>query len=112
VRSSWIPLESWEIASLVARFCPGNQLADMGMKALAQAVPAQVSAGIGNLKVIPFSGMRGNSQWVHMEIFEGSYGGGTGWTVSTRSKRSMPTPATTPSRNIETHLPLRVCRSY
>ena len=38
------------------------------MKALAQAVPKKVSAGIGNLKVIAFSGLREQSQRVHMEI--------------------------------------------
>ncbi len=51
-------------APTIARFCPGNQLADTVMKALAQAVPGQVSAGIGNLKVIAFSGMRGSGHWV------------------------------------------------
>ena len=35
----------------IARFCPGNQLADTVMKALAQVAPEQVSAGIGNLRV-------------------------------------------------------------
>ena len=38
-------------------------------------MPRQVSAGIGNLKVIAFSGTQAGRQWVHMEIFEGSYGG-------------------------------------
>ncbi|MBM3524828.1 MAG: hydantoinase B/oxoprolinase family protein, partial [Alphaproteobacteria bacterium] len=65
-------------APTIARFCPGNQLADTVMKALAQAVPRQVSAGIGNLKVIAFSGLRGGTHWVHMEIFEGAYGGRDG----------------------------------
>src|SRR5258705_4401221 len=62
-------------APTIARFCPGNQVADTVMKALAQALPGQVSAGIGNLKVIAFSGLQHGKQWVHMEIFEGSYGG-------------------------------------
>jgi N-methylhydantoinase B len=44
-------------APTIARFCPGNQLADTVMKALAPAVPRQVSAGIGNLRVIAFSGL-------------------------------------------------------
>src|SRR6202171_5317219 len=42
-------------APTIARFCPGNQLADTVMKALAHAMPGNVSAGIGNLKVIAFS---------------------------------------------------------
>src|SRR3984893_183004 len=61
-------------APTIARFCPGNQVADTVMKALSQALPGQVSAGIGNLKVIAFSGLQQGKQWVHMEIFEGSYG--------------------------------------
>ena len=58
-------------APVIARFTPGNQLADTVMKALAEAVPEKVSAGIGNLKVIAFSGLREETHWVHMEIFEG-----------------------------------------
>ncbi len=62
-------------APVIARFCPGNQLADTVMKALAQAVPHQVSAGIGNLRVVALSGLNNGQHWVHMEIMEGSYGG-------------------------------------
>ena len=62
-------------APTIARFCPGNQLADTVMKALAEVAPQQVSAGIGNLRVIAFSGLKDSTHWVHMEIFEGSYGG-------------------------------------
>ena len=45
------------------------------MRALAPAVPDQVSAGVANLKAVTFSGFAGEQQWVHIEIFEGSYGG-------------------------------------
>ena len=62
-------------APVIARFCPGNALADTVMKALAQAVPKQVSAGIGNLRCIAFTGLHEGKHWVHMEILEGSYGG-------------------------------------
>jgi N-methylhydantoinase B len=96
-------------APTIARFCPGNQLADTVMKALAQIVPAQVSAGIGNLKVIAFSGMRGNSQWVHMEIFEGSYGGRNGMDGMDAVDTLYANTRNNPIEDIETHLPLRVC---
>ena len=36
-------------APTIARFCPGNQLADTVMKALSAAMPGNVSAGVGNL---------------------------------------------------------------
>jgi len=89
-------------APTIARFCPGNQVADTVMKALSQALPGQVSAGIGNLKVIAFSGMRpkesGGGHWVHMEIFKAAMADAAGSTAWTRSTRSMPIPATTRSR--------------
>ena len=44
-------------APVIARFCSGNQLADTVMKAFAQVVPQQVSAGIGNLRVVAISGL-------------------------------------------------------
>jgi N-methylhydantoinase B len=92
-------------APVIARFCAGNALADSVMKALAPAVPKQISAGIGNLTVIAFSGTANDQQWVHMEILEGSYGGRHGMdgmdTVDTLYANT---------RNIESHLPLRVNR--
>ncbi|MEM7742329.1 MAG: hydantoinase B/oxoprolinase family protein [Pseudomonadota bacterium] len=97
-------------APVIARFTPGNQLADTVMKALAEAVPEQVSAGIGNLKVIAFSGLREETHWVHMEIFEGSYGG-------RHTKDGMDAVDTlyantrnNPIEDIESHLPMRVTR--
>ncbi|HEV8030024.1 MAG TPA: hydantoinase B/oxoprolinase family protein [Stellaceae bacterium] len=97
-------------APTIARFCPGNQLADTVMKALAQAVPGQVSAGIGNLKVIAFSGMRGAGHWVHMEIFEGSYGGRSGLDGMDAVDTLYANTRNNPIEDIETHLPLRVSR--
>jgi N-methylhydantoinase B len=97
-------------APTIARFCPGNQLADTVMKALAQAVPGQVSAGIGNLKVIAFSGLKGNSHWVHMEIFEGSYGGRPGADGMDAVDTLYANTRNNPIEDIETHLPLRVER--
>jgi N-methylhydantoinase B len=97
-------------APTIARFCPGNQLADTVMKALAQALPGQVSAGIGNLKVIAFSGMRGGAHWVHMEIFEGSYGGRCGLDGMDAVDTLYANTRNNPIEDIESHLPLRVSR--
>jgi len=97
-------------APTIARFCPGNQLADTVMKALAQAVPGQVSAGIGNLKVIAFSGMRQGKHWVHMEIFEGSYGGRAGLDGMDAVDTLYANTRNNPIEDIESHLPLRVAR--
>jgi len=97
-------------APTIARFCPGNQLADTVMKALAQALPGQVSAGIGNLKVIAFSGMREGKHWVHMEIFEGSYGGRCGLDGMDAVDTLYANTRNNPIEDIENHLPLRVSR--
>ncbi len=97
-------------APVIARFTPGNQLADTVMKALAEAVPHKVSAGIGNLKVIAFSGLRGETHWVHMEIFEGSYGGRHGKDGMDAVDTLYANTRNNPIEDIESHLPMRVTR--
>lgn len=97
-------------APTIARFCPGNQLADTVMKALAPAVPRQVSSGIGNLRVIAFSGLHGEHHWVHMEIFEGSYGGRHGMDGMDAVDTLYANTRNNPIEDIESHLPLRVNR--
>ena len=97
-------------APVIARFCPGNALADTVMKALAQAVPRQVSAGIGNLRVIAFSGLNDGSHWVHMEILEGSYGGRHGADGMDAVDTLYANTRNNPIEDVESHLPLRVER--
>ncbi len=97
-------------APTIARFCPGNQLSDTVMKALAQAVPGQVSAGIGNLRVLAFSGINGETHWVHMEIGEGSYGGRQGMDGMDAVDTLYANTRNNPIEDIETHLPLRIDR--
>ena len=97
-------------APVIARFTPGNQLADTVMKALAEAVPEQVSAGIGNLKVIAFSGLREEVHWVHMEIFEGSYGGRFTKDGMDAVDTLYANTRNNPIEDIESHLPMRVTR--
>lgn len=97
-------------APVIARFCPGNQLADTVMKALAKAVPTQVSAGIGNLRVVAFSGLNEGQHWVHMEILEGSYGGRHGLDGMDAVDTLYANTRNNPIEDIESHLPIRVDR--
>ena len=97
-------------APVIARFCTGNQLADTVMKALAQAVPRQVSAGIGNLRVIAFSGLDQGKHWVHMEIFEGSYGGRCDKDGMDAVDTLYANTRNNPIEDMESHLPIRVDR--
>jgi N-methylhydantoinase B len=95
-------------APVIARFCPGNALADTVMKAIAPAVPQQVSAGIGNLRVMAFSGTTNAGPWVHMEIMEGAYGGRYGKDGMDAVDTLYANTRNNPVEDIESHLPLRV----
>ncbi len=92
----------------IARFAPGNVLADTVMKALAPALPEQISAGVANLKAVTFSGMEKNQQWVHIEIFEGSYGGRAGKDGMDCVDTLYANTRNNPIEDIESHVPLRV----
>jgi len=97
-------------APTIARFVPGNIIADTIMKALAPAVPRQVSAGVGNLKVIAFSGLKDQQHWVHMDIHEGSYGGRYGKDGMDAVDTLYANTRNNPIEDIESHLPLRISR--
>ena len=97
-------------APVIARFCPGNALSDTVMKSLSQAVPKQVSAGIGNLKVLAFSGYRNNTHWVHMEICEGAYGGRHGMDGMDAVDTLYANTRNNPIEDLESHLPLRILK--
>ncbi len=97
-------------APTIARFAPGNVVADTLMRALAAAVPEQVSAGIANLKAVTFAGFAGEQQWVHIEIFEGSYGGRFGKDGMDSVDTLYANTRNNPIEDIESHVPLRVTR--
>jgi N-methylhydantoinase B len=97
-------------APTIARFAPGNIVADTLMKALAEAVPTKVGAGVGNLKVVAFSGIKGEQHWVHMEIHEGSYGGRYGKDGMDAVDTLYANTRNNPIEDIESHTPLRVTR--
>ena len=97
-------------APTISRACPGIQCADTIMKALAQAVPGQISAGVGNLNVVAYSGLRGESHWVHMEIYEGAYGGRAGKDGMDAVDILFTNTRNNPIEDVESHFPLRIHR--
>lgn len=98
-------------APVIARFCPGNVLAATIMQALAPVVPTQVSAGVGNLKVVAYSGLRQDSTyWVYMDITEGSYGGRYRKDGLDAVDTLYANTRNNPIEDIESHYPLRVER--
>ncbi len=98
-------------APVIARFCPGNIVADTVMRALAPLVPHNVSAGVGNLKVVAYSGLgEGGQHWVYMDIQEGSYGGRYGKDGLDAVDTLYANTRNNPIEDIESHYPLRVTR--
>jgi N-methylhydantoinase B len=97
-------------APTIARFCPGNIVADTVMRALAPVRPDAVSAGVGNLKVVAFSGVHHGAPWVYMDIVEGSYGGRPEKDGLDAVDTLYANTRNNPIEDIETHYPLRVRR--
>jgi len=97
-------------APSIARFCSGNLVADTLMRALAPVVPDRVSAGVGNLKVVAYSGLSAGHHWVHMDIHEASYGGRYGKDGLDAVDTLYANTRNNPIEDVETHLPLRVTR--
>jgi N-methylhydantoinase B len=80
------------------------------MKAFAHCVPGQVSAGIGNLRCVAFTGLHEGRHWVQMDILEGSYGGRKGLDGMDAVDTLYANTRNNPIEDIESHLPLRVNR--
>jgi N-methylhydantoinase B len=95
-------------APTIARANGGNIIADTLMRALAPIVPDRVSAGIGNLKVVAYSGLAGGQHWVYMDIQEGSYGGRFGKDGLDAVDTLYANTRNNPIEDIESHFPLRV----
>ncbi|MDF9844512.1 MULTISPECIES: hydantoinase B/oxoprolinase family protein [unclassified Paenibacillus] len=97
-------------APTIARFCPGNMVADTLMHALGQIVPEKISAGIGNLNVVAYSGLKEEQYWVYMDIMEGSYGGRYEKDGMDAVDTLYANTRNNPIEDIESHYPLRVTR--
>jgi N-methylhydantoinase B len=69
-----------------------------------------VSAGIGNLRCVAFTGLHEGRHWVQMEILEGSYGGRQGIDGMDAVDTLYANTRNNPIEDIESHLPLRVNR--
>ena len=97
-------------APTMSRACAGNIVADTVVHALAPVLPEQVCAGIAGVKAVVFSGTSAEKPWVHMEIFEGSYGGRFGKDGMDSVDTLYANTRNNPVEDIEAHAPLRVTR--
>jgi len=94
----------------IGRFCPGNIVADTLMRALWEICPDKISAGVGNMKVLAYSGVVDENYWVYMDITEGGYGGRLGMDGIDAVDVLYANTRNNPIEDIEAHLPLRVAR--
>ena len=94
----------------IGRFCPGNIVADTLMRALWEICPDKVCAGVGNMKVLAYSGVVAENYWVYMDITEGSYGGRLGMDGIDAVDVLYANTRNNPIEDIEAHFPLRVAR--
>jgi N-methylhydantoinase B len=97
-------------APTIARFVAGNIVAETVMRALAPVAPDRVAASVGNLGVVSLSGLRDGTHWVHMDIWEGSYGGRNGKDGLDAVDTLYGNTRNNPIEDIESHLPLRILR--
>jgi N-methylhydantoinase B len=99
-----------EPAPTIARATGGNRVADTIMRALAKAVPERVCAGTASVRGVAFSGFQEGQQWVHLEIFEGAYGGRPGKDGMNSVDTLYANTRNNPIEDVESHVPLRVRR--
>ena len=98
-------------APTIARFTPGNRIADLTLKALTEVVPEKTCAGIGNLKVSTNSGVTDDDEyWVYMDISSGSYGARPTKDGLDAVDTLYANTRNNPIEDIESHYPLRISR--
>ena len=97
-------------APVIARFCPGIELANAVVQALGQVVPRQVAGACGNGGGMVFTGHQGGDFWVQVELFSGSYGGRFGRDGMDSVDVLYANTRNNPIEDIESHVPLRIER--
>lgn len=97
-------------APTIARFCPGNRIADLTLAALAEAAPEKCCAGTGNTKTVSFSGVADGDYWVHMDIGSAAYGGRPTKDGMDAVDTLYANTRNSSIEDIESHYPLRVTR--
>ena len=97
-------------APVIARFCPGIELANAVVQALGKVVPRQVAGACGNGGGMVFTGHQGGDFWVQVELFSGSYGGRYGRDGMDSVDVLYANTRNNPIEDIESHVPLRIER--
>lgn len=97
-------------APTIGRFCGGQLVANLIVRALQEVLPDDVCAGCSTTKAITFSGQIDGAPWIYMDVTEGAYGGMAGADGLDAVDILYANTKNNPIEDIETHYPLRVER--
>jgi N-methylhydantoinase B len=96
-------------APTIGRFCGGQMVSNLIVKALQDILPEDVCAGCSTTKAVTFSSVteKGDS-WIYMDVTEGAYGGMFGMDGLDAVDILYANTKNNPIEDIEAHYPLRV----
>ena len=96
-------------APTIGRFCGGQMVSNLIVRALQDILPEDVCAGCSTTKAVTFSSVteKGDS-WIYMDVTEGAYGGMSGMDGLDAVDILYANTKNNPIEDIEAHYPLRV----
>jgi N-methylhydantoinase B len=96
-------------APTIGRFCGGQMVSNLIVRALQDILPDDVCAGCSTTKAVTFSSVtqKGES-WIYMDVTEGAYGGMSGLDGLDAVDVLYANTKNNPIEDIEAHYPLRV----
>lgn len=96
-------------APTIGRFCGGQMVSNLIVKALQDVLPEAVCAGCSTTKAITFSSVTEQGEsWIYMDVTEGAYGGMRGMDGLDAVDVLYANTKNNPIEDIEAHYPLRV----
>lgn len=97
-------------APTIGRFCGGQMVANLIVRALQDVLPDHVCAGCSTTKAVTFSSTINGESWIYMDVTEGAYGGMNGMDGLDAVDILYANTKNNPIEDIEVHYPLRVER--
>jgi N-methylhydantoinase B len=96
-------------APTIGRFCGGQMVSNLIVRALQDVLPESVCAGCSTTKAITFSSTtKQGKSWIYMDVTEGAYGGMQGMDGLDAVDVLYANTKNNPIEDIEAHYPLRV----
>lgn len=96
-------------APTIGRFCGGQMVSNLIVRALQDVLPEDVCAGCSTTKAVTFSSItKQGESWIYMDVTEGAYGGMQGMDGLDAVDVLYANTKNNPIEDIEAHYPLRV----